>query len=127
MFRVFEAVSFCQLENKIVKPSPYFSETKILNSDGIDNLKMVARPTRHGPYCTLGLMVETGSSDCHQFTSGLAHINEKLAFGRTADSFASEKDVTDFLNERHGICEAMTDRECTIYALRLKVNNDADS
>lgn len=118
--------AFSNLSFTVDKPSPYSSETKILNSDGINNLKMVARPTRHGPYCTLGLMVETGSSDCHQFTSGLAHINEKLAFGRTADSFDSEKDVTDFLNERHGICECMTDRECTIYALSISKDDLED-
>jgi len=54
--------------------------------------------------------------------SGIAHLDEKMAFGETTESFGSREEVRAFLDLHGGICDAQTDQETTIFALSIRRN-----
>ena len=50
---------------------------------------------------------------------GISHLDEKMAFGPTTDSFSSRAEVREFLDANGGICDSQTDQETTIFALSI--------
>jgi len=110
---------YSQLNFSSDQPNPFYTETTILKSESIDNLRLVARPAVHGKYCTVGILVGTGSRQAELAPGGLSHLVEKIAFGPTHDSFTSREQLQQFLDRKGGRCDALSDRESTLYALSI--------
>ena len=100
------------------QPNPFYTETTVFKSGSINNLRLVARPALHGKFCTVGILVGTGSRQGEMAPGGISHLVEKIAFGPTHDSFTSREELQQFLDRKGGRCDALSDRESTLYALR---------
>ena len=107
-----------QLKFSSDQPNPFYTETTVLKSGSINNLRLVARPALHGKFCTVGILVGTGSRQGEMAPGGISHLVEKIAFGPTHDSFTSREQLQQFLDRKGGRCDALSDRESTLYALR---------
>jgi len=101
------------------QPNPFYTETTVFKSGSINNLRLVARPALHGKFCTVGILVGTGSRQGEMAPGGISHLVEKIAFGPTHDSFTSREQLQQFLDRKGGRCDALSDRESTLYALSI--------
>lgn len=89
------------------------SETKVTTLE--DGLR-VASQNKFGQFCTVGILISSGSRHEAQHLSGIAHFLEKLAFSSTA-RFGSRDEVLLALEEHGGICDCQTSRDTTMYAV----------
>lgn len=119
------------------QPNPFHTEKRVVSGgDGMTDITVITRPAIHGDHCTIGIMIPSGSRNginmpsgnslypsdyCHACTHlGITHLDEKLAFGITTDSFSSRAQVRQFLDGNGGICDSQTDQETTIFALSIR-------
>ncbi|XP_047380431.1 mitochondrial-processing peptidase subunit alpha isoform X2 [Sciurus carolinensis] len=102
-------------------PKPVFAavdgqekfETKVTR---LDNGLQVASQNKFGQFCTVGILVNSGSRYEAKYLSGIAHFLEKLAFSSTA-RFDSKDEILLTLEKHGGICDCQTSRDTTMYAV----------
>uniref|UniRef100_A0A8C8ZTC0 Mitochondrial-processing peptidase subunit alpha n=1 Tax=Prolemur simus TaxID=1328070 RepID=A0A8C8ZTC0_PROSS len=102
-------------------PKPVFAtvdgqekfETKVTT---LDNGLRVASQNKFGQFCTVGILINSGSRYEAKYLSGIAHFLEKLAFSSTA-RFDSKDDILLTLEKHGGICDCQTSRDTTMYAV----------
>ncbi|XP_021546663.1 mitochondrial-processing peptidase subunit alpha isoform X1 [Neomonachus schauinslandi] len=102
-------------------PEPVFAtvdgqekfETKVTM---LDNGLRVASQNKFGQFCTVGILVNSGSRYEAKYLSGIAHFLEKLAFSST-DRFNSKDEILLTLEKHGGICDCQTSRDTTMYAV----------
>uniref|UniRef100_A0A3Q0QWM7 Mitochondrial-processing peptidase subunit alpha n=1 Tax=Amphilophus citrinellus TaxID=61819 RepID=A0A3Q0QWM7_AMPCI len=93
------------------------SETKITT---LENGLKVASQNKFGQFCTVGLLVNSGSRHEAKYPSGIAHFLEKLAFSSTAQ-YGSKDEILLTLEKHGGICDCQTSRDTTMYAVSAEV------
>uniref|UniRef100_A0A670YIY7 Mitochondrial-processing peptidase subunit alpha n=1 Tax=Pseudonaja textilis TaxID=8673 RepID=A0A670YIY7_PSETE len=76
----------------------------------------VASQKRFGQFCTLGVLINSGSRYEAKYPSGISHFLEKLAFSSTAQ-FSSKDDILLTLEKHGGICDCQVSRDTTMYAV----------
>uniref|UniRef100_A0A8C9K0V0 Alpha-MPP n=1 Tax=Panthera tigris altaica TaxID=74533 RepID=A0A8C9K0V0_PANTA len=102
-------------------PQPVFAtaggqekfETKVTT---LDNGLRVASQNKFGQFCTVGILINSGSRYEAKYLSGIAHFLEKLAFSST-DRFDSKDEILLTLEKHGGICDCQTSRDTTMYAV----------
>ncbi|KAF4016812.1 hypothetical protein G4228_007751 [Cervus hanglu yarkandensis] len=102
-------------------PKPVFAtvdgqekfETKVTT---LDNGLRVASQNKFGQFCTVGILINSGSRYEAKYLSGIAHFLEKLAFSST-DQFDSKDEILLTLEKHGGICDCQTSRDTTMYAV----------
>ncbi|XP_040860338.1 mitochondrial-processing peptidase subunit alpha [Ochotona curzoniae] len=102
-------------------PTPVFAtvggqekfETKVTTLD--DGLR-VASQNKFGQFCTVGILINSGSRYEAKHLGGIAHFLEKLAFSSTA-RFSSKDEILLTLERHGGICDCQTSRDTTMYAV----------
>ncbi|CAK7291494.1 mitochondrial-processing peptidase subunit alpha [Vulpes vulpes] len=102
-------------------PKPVFAtvdgqekfETKVTT---LDNGLRVASQNKFGQFCTVGILINSGSRYEAKYLSGIAHFLEKLAFSST-DRFESKDEILLTLEKHGGICDCQTSRDTTMYAV----------
>uniref|UniRef100_A0A673MAC5 Mitochondrial-processing peptidase subunit alpha n=1 Tax=Sinocyclocheilus rhinocerous TaxID=307959 RepID=A0A673MAC5_9TELE len=106
-------------------PKPVFAsvdghekyETKITT---LENGLKVASRNKFGQFCTVGILVNSGSRHEAKYPSGIAHFLEKLSFSSTAQ-FESKDEILLTLEKHGGICDCQTSRDTTMYAVSAEV------
>ncbi|KAG1927943.1 mitochondrial-processing peptidase subunit alpha [Pimephales promelas] len=106
-------------------PKPLFAsvdghekhETKITT---LENGLKVASQNKFGQFCTVGILVNSGSRHEAKYPSGIAHFLEKLSFSSTAQ-FGSKDEILLTLEKHGGICDCQTSRDTTMYAVSAEV------
>ncbi|XP_061758692.1 mitochondrial-processing peptidase subunit alpha [Nerophis ophidion] len=106
-------------------PKPVFAsvdgqekyETRITT---LENGLKVASQDKFGQFCTVGILVNSGSRHEAKYTSGIAHFLEKLAFSSTAQ-YGSKDEILLALEKHGGICDCQTSRDTTLYAVSAEV------
>uniref|UniRef100_A0A8C4GFY6 Mitochondrial-processing peptidase subunit alpha n=1 Tax=Dicentrarchus labrax TaxID=13489 RepID=A0A8C4GFY6_DICLA len=106
-------------------PKPVFAsvdgqekyETKITT---LENGLKVASQNKFGQFCTVGILVNSGSRHEAKYPSGIAHFVEKLAFSSTAQ-YGSKDEILLTLEKHGGICDCQTSRDTTMYAVSAEV------
>ncbi|CAF94414.1 unnamed protein product, partial [Tetraodon nigroviridis] len=81
-------------------------ETKITT---LENGLRVASQNKFGQFCTVGILVNSGSRHEAKYPSGIAHFLEKLAFSSTAQ-YGSKDEILLTLEKHGGICDCQTSR-----------------
>uniref|UniRef100_A0A8C6ES96 Mitochondrial-processing peptidase subunit alpha n=1 Tax=Marmota marmota marmota TaxID=9994 RepID=A0A8C6ES96_MARMA len=102
-------------------PKPVFAtvdgqekfETKVTR---LDNGLQVASQNKFGQFCTVGILINSGSRYEAKYFSGIAHFLEKLAFSSTA-RFDNKDEILLTLEKHGGICDCQTSRDTTMYAV----------
>ncbi|XP_057404581.1 mitochondrial-processing peptidase subunit alpha isoform X1 [Balaenoptera acutorostrata] len=102
-------------------PKPVFAtadgqekfETKVTT---LENGLRVASQNKFGQFCTVGILINSGSRYEAKYLSGIAHFLEKLAFSST-DRFGSKDEILLTLEKHGGICDCQTSRDTTMYAV----------
>ncbi|KAF6126472.1 peptidase, mitochondrial processing subunit alpha [Phyllostomus discolor] len=102
-------------------PQPVFAtvdgqekfETRVTT---LDNGLRVASQNKFGQFCTVGILINSGSRYEAKHLSGIAHFLEKLAFSSTA-RFDSRDRILLTLEKHGGICDCQTSRDTTMYAV----------
>ncbi|XP_036384757.1 mitochondrial-processing peptidase subunit alpha [Megalops cyprinoides] len=102
-------------------PKPVFAtvdgrekyETKVTT---LENGLRVASQNKFGQFCTVGVLVNSGSRHEAKFPSGISHFLEKLAFSSTAQ-YGSKDEILLTLEKHGGICDCQTSRDTTMYAV----------
>uniref|UniRef100_A0A672GMX6 Mitochondrial-processing peptidase subunit alpha n=1 Tax=Salarias fasciatus TaxID=181472 RepID=A0A672GMX6_SALFA len=95
-------------------PKPVFAsvdgqekyETKITT---LENGLKVASQNKFGQFCTVGILVNSGSRHETKYPSGIAHFLEKLSFSSTAQ-YGSKDEILLTLEKHGGICDCQTSR-----------------
>ncbi|CAN9512920.1 unnamed protein product [Ophioblennius macclurei] len=106
-------------------PKPVFAsvdgqekyETKITT---LENGLKVASQNKFGQFCTVGVLVNSGSRHETKYPSGIAHFLEKLSFSSTAQ-YGSKDEILLTLEKHGGICDCQTSRDTTMYAVSAEV------
>ncbi|XP_044161568.1 LOW QUALITY PROTEIN: mitochondrial-processing peptidase subunit alpha [Bufo gargarizans] len=102
-------------------PKPVFArvdgqekyETKVTT---LENGLRVASQNKFGQFCTVGLLINSGSRHETKYLSGISHFLEKLAFSSTA-RYGSKDEILLTLEKHGGICDCQTSRDTTMYAV----------
>ncbi|RXG60105.1 Mitochondrial-processing peptidase subunit alpha [Armadillidium vulgare] len=82
-----------------------------------NGLKVASEP-KFGNFCTVGVLLDSGSRYEVAFPSGISHFLEKLAFGSTKN-FARE-DIMGNFEKLGGICDCQSSRDTLIYATSVE-------
>lgn len=91
----------------------------------LSNGLQVATQAKFGMFCTVGVLIDSGSRYETEHKSGISHFLEKLAFSSTEKY--SDKDVILQKLERHGgICDCQGSRDTLIYAVSAAVDGLAE-
>ncbi|XP_035246766.1 mitochondrial-processing peptidase subunit alpha [Anguilla rostrata] len=106
-------------------PKPVFAsvderekyETKVTT---LENGLRVASQNKFGQFCTVGVLVNSGSRHEAKFPSGISHFLEKLAFSSTAQ-YGSKDEILLTLEKHGGICDCQASRDTTMYAVSAEV------
>lgn len=106
-------------------PKPVFAsvdgqekyETKITT---LENGLKVASQNKFGQFCTVGILINSGSRHEAKYPSGITHFLEKLAFSSTAQ-YGSKDEILLTLEKHGGICDCQTSRDTTMYAVSAEV------
>ncbi|KAF7237245.1 Mitochondrial-processing peptidase subunit alpha [Varanus komodoensis] len=102
-------------------PKPIFAtvdgqqgfETKV---NTLENGLQVASQNKFGQFCTVGILINSGSRYEAKYISGISHFLEKLAFSSTAQ-FGSKDEILLTLEKHGGICDCQVSRDTTMYAV----------
>lgn len=82
----------------------------------LDNGLKVASETKFGQFCTVGVLIDSGSRYEVYHPSGISHFLEKLAFASTS-TFYSRDAILQKLEQHGGICDCQSSRDTLIYAV----------
>ncbi|KAK9511456.1 hypothetical protein O3M35_000108 [Rhynocoris fuscipes] len=101
------------LENAVYADSK--EENNITQVTTLSNGLRVASENKFGQFCTIGVIIESGSRYEVAYPSGISHFLEKLAYNSTSEY--SDKDKILHALEKHGgICDCLASRDTFIYA-----------
>jgi len=75
----------------------------------------VASEDRFGPFCTVGVIIDSGCRYEIAYPSGISHFLEKLAYCST-DEFSDKDKILLALEKHGGICDCLSSRDTFIYA-----------
>lgn len=92
--------------------SKQYNETRITT---LDNGIRVASERRYGDFCTVGVVIDSGSRFETGYPSGISHYLEKLAFNSTK-SYKDKDEILQELEKHGGICDCQGSRDVMIYA-----------
>ncbi|XP_071442365.1 mitochondrial-processing peptidase subunit alpha [Hetaerina americana] len=81
----------------------------------LSNGLRVASENRFGQFCTLGVIIDSGSRYEVAYPSGISHFLEKLAFNSTSN-FKDKDKILQVLECHGGICDSQSSRDTFIYA-----------
>ncbi|KAG8225571.1 hypothetical protein J437_LFUL002088 [Ladona fulva] len=87
-------------------------ETKVTT---LKNGLRVASENRFGQFCTIGVVIDSGSRYEVAYPSGISHFLEKLAFNSTVQ-FKDKDRILQELERHGGICDSQSSRDTFIYA-----------
>lgn len=99
-----------EVEYARVKKEP--DETKVTT---LSNGLRVASENRFGQFCTIGVVIESGSRFEIAYPSGMSHFLEKLAFNSTME-YPDRDIILKELEKHGGICDCQSSRDTFIYA-----------
>ncbi|XP_048368763.1 mitochondrial-processing peptidase subunit alpha [Sphaerodactylus townsendi] len=106
-------------------PKPLFAtvdtqqgfETKVTT---LENGLQVASQNKFGQFCTVGILINSGSRYEAKYIGGISHFLEKLAFSSTAQ-FGSKDEILLTLEKHGGICDCQASRDTTMYAVSADI------
>ncbi|GLV41112.1 uncharacterized protein CBL_04636 [Carabus blaptoides fortunei] len=75
----------------------------------------VASENRFGEFCTVGVVIDSGSRYEVAYPSGVSHFLEKLAFNSTIN-YPDKDEMLENLEKHGGICDSQASRDTFIYA-----------
>lgn len=81
----------------------------------LSNGLTVASENRFGAFCTVGVVIDSGSRYEVAYPSGISHFLEKLAFNSTKQ-FPNKDEMINNLEKHGGICDSQASRDTFIYA-----------
>lgn len=81
----------------------------------LNNGLTVASENRFGEFCTVGVLIDSGSRYEVNYPAGISHFLEKLAFNSTK-SYPDRDDMISKLEKHGGICDSQASRDTFIYA-----------
>lgn len=81
----------------------------------LDNGITVASEEKYGQFCTVGVIIDSGSRYETAYPSGISHFLEKLAFNSTP-SLSSKDEILQRLEKFGGICDCQSTRDTFLYA-----------
>lgn len=87
-------------------------ETKVTT---LSNGLRVASENRFGQFCTIGVVIDSGSRYEVAYPTGISHFLEKLAFNSTIH-FKDKDRILQELERHGGICDSQSSRDTFIYA-----------
>ncbi|XP_076455236.1 mitochondrial-processing peptidase subunit alpha-like [Babylonia areolata] len=100
-------------------PAPKYAVPGDLSSDThvtvLDNGLRVASENKFGQFCTVGVLIDSGSRYEVAYPSGVSHFLEKLAFGITS-GYKSRDLILQKLEKHGGICDSQGSRDTLVYA-----------
>ncbi|CAN0247784.1 unnamed protein product [Lampetra planeri] len=94
------------------------NETYDTHVTTLGNGLRVASQHKFGKFCTVGVLVNSGSRHEVKYPSGISHFLEKLAFSSTA-RYGSRDEILHMLEKHGGICDCQTSRDTTMYAVSV--------
>ncbi|XP_060526101.1 mitochondrial-processing peptidase subunit alpha [Cylas formicarius] len=81
----------------------------------LSNGLTVASENRFGEFCTVGVIIDSGSRYEVAYPSGISHFLEKLAFNSTKH-YPDRDEMINKLEKHGGICDSQASRDTFIYA-----------
>lgn len=87
----------------------------------LENGLRVASQPKFGHFCTVGVLIDSGSRYEVLYPSGISHFLEKLAFKSTS-KYASRDVISQKLEELGGICDCQASRDTLIYATSSSIH-----
>lgn len=81
----------------------------------LSNGLTVASESRFGEFCTVGVIIDSGSRYEVHYPSGISHFLEKLAFNSTINC-PDKDEMLNILEKHGGICDSQASRDTFIYA-----------
>lgn len=81
----------------------------------LSNGLRVASENRFGEFCTVGVVIDSGSRYEVAYPSGISHFLEKLAFNSTKH-YPDRDEMINKLEKHGGICDSQASRDTFIYA-----------
>ncbi|KAI0215179.1 Mitochondrial-processing peptidase subunit alpha [Lamellibrachia satsuma] len=101
-------------------PSPHYATTKEdIYDTKVTTLETgirVASQNKFGQFCTIGVLIDSGSRYESAYPSGITHFLEKLAFSSTP-RFPNRDAILQQLERHGGICDCQGSRDTLIYAV----------
>ncbi|GAB1602777.1 mitochondrial-processing peptidase subunit alpha-like [Argonauta hians] len=104
---------------KHAKVSGEKQETKVTV---LPNGLRVASQDKFGQFCTVGVVINSGSRYEVAYPSGISHFIEKMAFMST-EKFNSRDDILQELEKHGGISDCQGSRDTLIYAMSAKTGS----
>ncbi|CAL4079408.1 unnamed protein product, partial [Meganyctiphanes norvegica] len=103
-------------------PKPvYANPSEICNTTRVsileNGLKVASEP-KFGNFCTVGVVIDSGSRYEVAYPSGISHFLEKLSFGRTRNM--TREDIMGTFEKLGGICDCQSSRDTFIYAASVE-------
>uniref|UniRef100_A0A1B6MP28 Mitochondrial-processing peptidase subunit alpha n=1 Tax=Graphocephala atropunctata TaxID=36148 RepID=A0A1B6MP28_9HEMI len=80
----------------------------------------IASENRFGQFCTVGVVIDSGSRYEVAFPSGISHFLEKLAFNST-EEYKNKDEIMQALEKHGGICDCQSSRDTFVYAASADV------
>uniref|UniRef100_A0A1B6GTY3 Mitochondrial-processing peptidase subunit alpha n=1 Tax=Cuerna arida TaxID=1464854 RepID=A0A1B6GTY3_9HEMI len=80
----------------------------------------IASENRFGQFCTVGVVIDSGSRYEVAFPSGISHFLEKLAFNST-EEYKNKDEIMQALERHGGICDCQSSRDTFVYAASADV------
>ncbi|XP_073981436.1 mitochondrial-processing peptidase subunit alpha [Rhodnius prolixus] len=90
-------------------------EDNVTQVTTLSNGLRVASENKFGQFCTIGVIIESGSRFEVAYPSGISHFLEKLAYNSTTEYADKDKIMLD-LEKHGGICDCLSSRDTFIYA-----------
>jgi len=91
------------------------SEKETTKVTTLSNGLRVATEAKFGQFCTVGVVIDSGSRYEVAHPSGISHFLEKLAFGAT-EKYSSRDEILKKLEKFGGICDCQSTRDTFLYA-----------
>ncbi|XP_063224768.1 mitochondrial-processing peptidase subunit alpha [Bacillus rossius redtenbacheri] len=105
-------------------PPPVFATSKeehhTTQVTTLPNGLRVASEKRFGQFCTIGVVIDSGSRYEVAYPSGISHFLEKLSFNSTTE-YADRDKIMLELEKHGGICDCQSSRDTFIYAASADV------
>lgn len=93
----------------------YREENQQTQVTTLSNGLRVALENRFGEFCTVGVVIDSGSRYEVAYPSGISHFLEKLAFNSTK-YYPDRDEMINKLEKHGGICDSQASRDTFIYA-----------
>lgn len=81
----------------------------------MENGLRIASENKFGQFCTVGVLIDSGSRYEVAYPSGISHFLEKLAFGHTS-KYKNRDMILQELEKLGGICDCQGSRDTLVYA-----------